>query len=214
MTVEFDSCLNLSNPQFITSTNPKAPPAPSVSTPFQPRSGSYPQVQPGPGQRAASGFRPAPPQRFVGAVVHSAPCPLLTHTFSQSVGPLHIMSNPNRVMGGHNNGRGGHPSASANQAVPNATLRGRSAFMVHGNGSGRGGYSSTSPVNGHTNSLGQEDTSPMATHYRGGFGRRGFGSLRGRGVYNLHANDVARGGLRGGVRGRARARGRSAYTYV
>ena len=74
MTVEFDSCLNLSNPQFITSTNPKAPPPPPVSTPLKLRSGSYPQVQPGPSQRTAWGFRPELPQRFVGSVARSVPC--------------------------------------------------------------------------------------------------------------------------------------------
>ena len=122
------------------------------------------------------------------------------------------MSNPNRVIGGHSNGRGGHPPASANHAVPNAPLRGRYASTVHGNGSGRGGYSSENHVNGHTNSSGQSDVSTTATHYRGRSRGRGFGPFRGRGVSNFHANDVARGGLRGGLRGRGRGRG--AYTYV
>ena len=118
------------------------------------------------------------------------------------------MSNPNRVIGGHSNGRGGHPPA---YAVPNAPLRGKYASTVHGNGSGRGGYSSANHVNGHTNSSGQSDVSTTATHYRGLRGR-GFGPFHGRGVFNFHANDVARGGLRGGLRGRGRGRG--AYTYV
>ena len=63
-TVEFDSCLNLTNPQFVASTNPKVPMTSAPDTPFKPRSGPYPAVRPAPGQSPASGFRPAPP-RFV-----------------------------------------------------------------------------------------------------------------------------------------------------
>lgn len=121
------------------------------------------------------------------------------------------MSNPNRVID-QNNGRGDHPSASANHVVPNASFRGRYASIVHGNGSGRGGYSPANHVNGYTNSSGQSDTSTTATHYRRGLRGRGFGPFRGRGVFNFHASDVARGGSRGGVRGRGRGRG--AYSYV
>ncbi|KAG5645098.1 hypothetical protein DXG03_006912 [Asterophora parasitica] len=59
-TVEFNTCLNLTNPQFVTSTNPKAPPPPQ-NPPFKPKFGPHPAVRPAPGQAAASGFRPAPP---------------------------------------------------------------------------------------------------------------------------------------------------------
>ena len=58
-TVEFNTCLNLTNPQFVASTHPKekvAPPPPKA--PFKPRFGPYPAVRPTPGQPAASGFRP------------------------------------------------------------------------------------------------------------------------------------------------------------
>ncbi|KAJ3538611.1 hypothetical protein NM688_g6492 [Phlebia brevispora] len=76
-TVEFTSCLNLSNPQYIVSTNPKAPvQQQQPKTPFRPRFGPHPVIQPGIGQQAASGFRPAPQ------------------------GPVHIMANPNRGRGG------------------------------------------------------------------------------------------------------------------
>ncbi|KAG5652989.1 hypothetical protein H0H81_002814 [Sphagnurus paluster] len=57
-TVEFNTCLNLTNPQFVTSTNPSAPPPPQNPA-FKPRFGPHPTVRPAPGQAAASGFRPA-----------------------------------------------------------------------------------------------------------------------------------------------------------
>ncbi|KIJ60330.1 hypothetical protein HYDPIDRAFT_98795 [Hydnomerulius pinastri MD-312] len=66
-TVEFNSCLNLSNPQFIASTHPKSAPPPRPNVPFKPRAGPYPAIRPPPGQAAAAGFRPAPQsnQRYV-----------------------------------------------------------------------------------------------------------------------------------------------------
>ncbi|KAG5351974.1 hypothetical protein C0989_004328 [Termitomyces sp. Mn162] len=63
-TVEFNTCLNLTNPQFVASTHPKAPPPPPKA-PFNPRFGPYPAVRPTPGQPAASGFRPAPPMYVI-----------------------------------------------------------------------------------------------------------------------------------------------------
>ncbi|KAF8055536.1 exonuclease II, partial [Lyophyllum atratum] len=87
LTVEFNTCLNLTNPQFVTSTNPKAPPPPQNPA-FRPRFGPHPTVRPAPGQAAASGFRPAPR--------------------SHDSSPVHIMTNPNRGRGGFANGRGGH----------------------------------------------------------------------------------------------------------
>lgn len=98
-TVEFNTCLNLTNPQFVTSTNPKAPPTVHNNAPFKPRFGPHPAITPAPGQIAASGFRPAPP-------VNSR----------QPSSPVHIMVNPNRGggggawRGGYVNGRGGLPS--------------------------------------------------------------------------------------------------------
>ena len=63
-TVQFNSCLNLSNPQFMTSTHPTSVPPPRPNVPFKPRAGPYPAVRPAPGQPATAGFRPAP-QRHV-----------------------------------------------------------------------------------------------------------------------------------------------------
>ncbi|KAF8123400.1 exonuclease II [Boletus edulis] len=77
-TVQFNSCLNLSNPQFITSTHPKSAPPPRLNVPFKPRAGPYPGVQPAPGQPAAAGFRPAP---------------------QRQPAPVAIMANPNRGRG-------------------------------------------------------------------------------------------------------------------
>ena len=59
-TVEFTTCLNLTNPQFVASTNPQSPTQQKPSSPFNPRFGPHPSVQPAAGQQAASGFRPAP----------------------------------------------------------------------------------------------------------------------------------------------------------
>ncbi|KXN82677.1 5'-3' exoribonuclease 1, partial [Leucoagaricus sp. SymC.cos] len=122
MTVEFSSCLNLSNPQFITST--KVPAPPPINTPFNPRFGPYPQIQPAPGQRAAAGFRPAPTQSQPAASA-----------------PIQIMSNPNRSRGGFANGRGGHPQVPMNQIVASGHnhTAGNSSTSSY-IGSFRGGY--------------------------------------------------------------------------
>lgn len=58
-TVEFNSCLNLSNPQFIASTSPGSTYPPRPNAPFKPRSGPYPAIQPAPGHQAVAGFRSA-----------------------------------------------------------------------------------------------------------------------------------------------------------
>ncbi|KAG9314776.1 hypothetical protein JVU11DRAFT_3859 [Chiua virens] len=67
--VQFSSCLNLTNPQFIASMHPTSVPPPSPNVPFKPRSGPYPAVRPPSGQPAAAGFRPAP-QRHVTYLLH------------------------------------------------------------------------------------------------------------------------------------------------
>ncbi|KAF8150162.1 exonuclease II [Crassisporium funariophilum] len=100
-TVEFNTCLNLTNPQFVTSTNPKAPPPVRSNVAFKPRFGPHPAINPAPGQASAAGFRPAPA--------------------TNQPAPVHIMANPNRGggRGGYANGRGGQPSqASATGAEP------------------------------------------------------------------------------------------------
>lgn len=106
-TVEFSSCLNLTNPQFVTSTNPQAPPPVRNNAPFNPKFGPRPVVQPAPGQQAASGFRP--PQQSNGQ-------------------PMKIMMNPNRGgrgggagwTNGHA-GRGGRPAPAVEPVQPQAS---------------------------------------------------------------------------------------------
>ena len=109
-TVEFNSCLNLTNPQFVASTNPQAPTTSVPDSPFKPRSGPYPVVQPAPGQSPASGFRPAYGRYVLRRIL--AHFPSLLHSHS----PVHIMNNPNRARGGFTNGRGAGPHH--NQAQP------------------------------------------------------------------------------------------------
>jgi len=57
--VEFNSCLNLSNPQFTASTSPTSTYPRRPNVPFKPRFGPYPAIQPTPGHQAVAGFRPA-----------------------------------------------------------------------------------------------------------------------------------------------------------
>ncbi|XP_006459675.1 hypothetical protein AGABI2DRAFT_184268 [Agaricus bisporus var. bisporus H97] len=191
MTVEFNSCLNLSNPQFVTSTNPKAPPPPPITTPFNPRHGPYPAIQPGPGQRGASGFRPA-------LQSHAGPA-----------GHVQIMNNPNRARGSHHaNGRGGHPG---HPTIPANVIaaRGRGGGAVSGsqtrmNGSGRSSQTPTSPtsssrVNGYSNASSHISSDPAAETTTPSRGRgRGF-MPRGRGFIPSP--------YRGGSSGRGRGRG-------
>lgn len=114
-TVEFSSCLNLTNQQFVTSTNPKAPAPVRNNAPFNPKFGPHPVVQPAPGQQAASGFRPA--QQPNGQ-------------------PMKIMMNPNRGgrggaagwTNGHAgrggpgvNGQGGRPAVAVEPVQPQAS---------------------------------------------------------------------------------------------
>ncbi|THH31525.1 hypothetical protein EUX98_g2669 [Antrodiella citrinella] len=112
-TVEFTSCLNLTDAQFIASMNPKVAQQ-KPSAPFNPRFGPHPAIQPPPGQQAASGFRPAP-QNPGGAV--------------------HIMANPNRGRGALN-GRGG---AHQQNGGPPGHYNGNSEGQ-RGGPRGRGGF--------------------------------------------------------------------------
>ncbi|KAG7094057.1 hypothetical protein E1B28_007676 [Marasmius oreades] len=103
-TVDFSTCLNLSNPQFITSTNSKAPPPPpNTNSAFKPRIGPQPNFLPPQGQQSGSGWRSAPVT------------PLANPTVS-------IMTNPNR-------GRGGTPvrggtTSDAQTRGPSANVNG------------------------------------------------------------------------------------------
>jgi 5'-3' exoribonuclease 1 len=58
-TVEFNTCLNLTDKQVTTSTTPRPPQAEQQNSPFKPKIGPQPHVQPAAGQAGASGFRPA-----------------------------------------------------------------------------------------------------------------------------------------------------------
>lgn len=58
--IDLNSCLNITRPQFVVSTDPNAHPAPQQPLrPGQPQIGPRPHVQPAPGQLPAAGFRPA-----------------------------------------------------------------------------------------------------------------------------------------------------------
>ncbi|KAF5378954.1 hypothetical protein D9757_008738 [Collybiopsis confluens] len=176
-TVEFSSCLNLSDPQFVTSTNPKEqkPPLPiNHAAPFKPRFGPHPQVQPVPGHAPASGFRPA----------------------SLSHKPVFIMTNPNR--GGAPRGRGASlPSSSSPHVHARGPLDGHSS-----NDSANGHVPSSSATN-NTMATGPPQVIGGGFHPSRGRGiHRGFGpGLGGRGRGGV----VVPGGRgRGGFRGRGR----------
>ncbi|KAF8834775.1 hypothetical protein BDN67DRAFT_914238 [Paxillus ammoniavirescens] len=109
--IQFNSCLNLSNPQFIASTHPKSAPPPRPNVPFRPRAGPHPAIRPPPGQPAAAGFRPAPaPQR--------------QH-------PVAGMTNPQR-------GHGGSYAAAASAPAPAAPSQPPDDNNSRGSFTGRG----------------------------------------------------------------------------
>ncbi|KAG7451466.1 uncharacterized protein BT62DRAFT_883045 [Guyanagaster necrorhizus] len=97
LTVDFNSCLNLTNPQFVTPTNPKAPSA--ITTPLKPRFGPRPTIPPAQGQPSASAFRPAQPSQ-------------------KPFSPVSIMSNPRRGRGGYVSRRGAVPTGAPRSPVP------------------------------------------------------------------------------------------------
>ncbi|KAF9037608.1 exonuclease II [Panaeolus papilionaceus] len=165
-TVEFNTCLNLSNPQFVTSTNPKAPPPVRDNVPFNPRFGPHPVIQPKSGQQAAAGFRPAP------------------HSNHQNI---HIMTNPNR---------GGRPAHSPSvPPVPTSTAKNPDAGQHPANGAGPQSNGSSAPPphphphRGFPRGGGRGGFAPGPGGLRGGRGGfnpnfdrgRGRGGPRGRG---------------------------------
>ncbi|KAK2459914.1 hypothetical protein APHAL10511_008114 [Amanita phalloides] len=81
--IPFNSCLNLTNRQFIVWTSPKA--ASSPAAPFKPRFRPHPEVRPAQAQRPAVGFK--------------ANVPVTQQ------GPVQIMTNPNRARGTFANDR-------------------------------------------------------------------------------------------------------------
>lgn len=179
--VEFNTCLNLTNPQLITSIHPRPPAAIPDNAPFNPRIGPFPAVQPRSGQQAASGFQAA------------------QQNGSAPITAVHIMSNPSRgrggVANGHNGSRGrgawaGHPSANA--PVPPETSNSGAIYDDPTNGvPTRGGFRGGSRGGG------------VPVPGRGGFNANGSpavrGGPRGRGVI-----ERGRGSPRGGFRGRGR----------
>ncbi|RDX57163.1 hypothetical protein OH76DRAFT_1334582 [Lentinus brumalis] len=176
-TVEFWSCLNLTNPQFLASTNPNAPTHQQPKAPFKPRFGPHPSVQPAPGAQPASGFRPAP---------HSY------NGFGRG-GPVHIMTNPNR-------GRGG-PGGVVRGGVPAS----KSAPTISENGSANNGHGkAASPPNGPivppARGRGGPPFRGNSFEPRGGPLRGGFAPRGGRGF----VPGVDRGNPRGFHRGRGR----------
>ena len=232
-TVQFSSCLNLSNPQFIVSTHPKSAPPPRLNAPFKPRAGPYPAIQPVPGQPAATGFRPA--QRYV---LIDTVCEVDRDAYrGRRQPPAPIMTNANRGRGASfPNGpkpgpRGsyaavGGPSASARPSAAPAPNHGSGGYgnrgeSFHERGPGRGlpnDHAAGVPNSGQS----QRDASGSGTHDRdreaAGASHRHYNSTvhnggpYGQGGFPPGAND-ARGrgfvpGYRGG-RGRGyRGRGR------
>ncbi|KAH8831417.1 exonuclease II [Flagelloscypha sp. PMI_526] len=152
-TVDFTSCLNLTEPQFIASTNPKAPPPPPNNRPvFKPQFGPRPAIQPTPGQQAASGFRAGPAPNHQPAV--------------------QIMANPRR---GATSYRGGHVNGGGRNYINTGTQE-RQERDDNDNGPppARGGSRGGYPFRGRGYTLGGSD--------RGGPPRgRGFQRGRGRG---------------------------------
>lgn len=116
-TVDFDSCLNLTDPQFVVSTNLQTTNSSLPQSPFKPRFGPYPAVRAPHGQLPAAGFRPAP-ARFVSFILLLMAHFLLPQC-SQNPrnSPVHIMSNPNRGRGGYVNGRGTSHQVNASGAL-------------------------------------------------------------------------------------------------
>ncbi|KAL0571703.1 exonuclease II Exo2 [Marasmius crinis-equi] len=162
-TVDFSTCLNLSNPQFVTSTDPKAPVQPAnTNSAFKPRIGPQPNVLPPQGQHGASGFRPAPA--------------------TSSNAPVSIMTNPNRggsrgglfVRGGASAPRGGPPNMNGGPRYPAPTSPTANSHpsanmppSTPPNHYARGGFGS--PRGGRGGRGG----------FQNGFGDRGRGSPRG-----------------------------------
>ncbi|KAJ7717235.1 exonuclease II [Mycena maculata] len=145
-TVEFNTCLNLTNPQFVTSTSPKAA---KNKPPTAPRQRFGP-----PAQAPAPGFRPPPSHQSPIAIMSNpnrgggrgfAPRGGFVHPRGGAVTPAlvpviqaapHIAPNANVMRGGPPFGRG------RGVFVPSPGFRGRGFapnFPDHGRG-GRGGF--------------------------------------------------------------------------
>ncbi|KAH8112662.1 exonuclease II [Phellopilus nigrolimitatus] len=200
-TVDFNACLNLTRPQFIVSTNPNAPPAQQNIGPRQQqqRIGSYPAVQPAPGQAPAAGFHPAT---------------------SRGGPPMRIMTNPNRGRGG--GGRGGVPhvngqtrvNGNADHAndIVNGAGQQRHSDAAHGSNEDATTANANPPAtrqlrggfrggHGHRGAAPYQPPTPLSHTF--GPPPRGFANPRARGGF-----DRGRGGPMGVSRGGFRGRGR------
>ncbi|KAJ3807699.1 exonuclease II [Lentinula aff. lateritia] len=177
LAVEFNSCLNLSDPQFVTSTNPKDQKQPlpvNHAAPFKHRSGPYPLVRPGPGQHPAAGFRPAPQQPS-----------------SSPPKPVHIMTNPQ-----HQHPRG---ASMGSGFVPLSTDHTRGLSHDHLLNAPNSNAHPSAPV------ANEGGYTPRGRGFHRGAG--GFNSglgYRGRGGFGASMNERGRGGRGGGFRGRGR----------
>jgi 5'-3' exoribonuclease 1 len=182
-TVEFNSCLNLSNPQFIASTSPGSTYPPRPNVPFKPRFGPHPAIQPAPGHHAVAGFRSA--------------------AQSQHQPPVAIMSNPNRGRGELvPRGSRGAPPFNGHSGPPNGrggpTTNGRPASTAEGTSGGEASASTSQlAMNANNQPLSSHDDGAPR---RGGAVHRPRGSFRGRGF--VPHFDRGRGrGFRGRGRG-------------
>ena len=223
-TVQFNSCLNLSNPQFIASTHPESVPPPRPNVPFKPRAGPYPAIRPPPGQQVAARFRPAP-QRHV-FFTHRNRDTYYGHRQPSAPAPVAIMANPHRARNtGFPDGRHLQPRVSSYAAASGISapasnhtpdVRGSRGDITHGRERGPlNGYGVTgaprrsSPDHGQRDAWGSNqdhETDEAAPRYYHSSGRNWGGyphpsrGTRGRG--NNPTFDRGRG--RGGYRGRGR----------
>ncbi|KAJ3715996.1 exonuclease II [Lentinula raphanica] len=194
LAVEFNSCLNLSDPQFVTSTNPKEQkPALPVNhaAPFKPRIGPHPIVRPTPGQ-VPLGFRPAPASAQTQS--HSLPTP------SIQAKQVHIMTNPQHHQQGSD--MGSAQTGARNGFSPNNRgapysypSRGRGQSTQEGgmNGMGsRGGFTNSQGLGRGSSGSSVKDANIPNQYPNGMSGIEG----RGRGA--------VRGGRGRGFRGRGR----------
>ncbi|KAJ7082372.1 exonuclease II [Mycena belliarum] len=155
-TVEFNTCLNLTNPQFVTSTNPKpptnkqgppprqrfAPPSGPLQAPapgFRPPHGQSPVIMTNPNRGGARGFAPGR-GGFHPHARQAVLAPAATGPVAVPVAVPHIVANPNAM-------RGGGPAFGRGRGAfvpPAAGFRGRGFapnFPDRGRG-GRGGFPS------------------------------------------------------------------------
>ncbi|KAJ3799720.1 exonuclease II [Lentinula aff. detonsa] len=204
LAVEFNSCLNLSDPQFVTSTNTKEQ-KPSLpvnhAAPFKPKLGPHPMIRSPPGQVPAAGFRPAPAQ----PQSHSQQQVKLPNASSTSspVKQMHIMTNPQHHPQGAGIGAAAARGGVRNGFVPNTNARGMYSHGPRGRGGvpfNEGGVREAGTGGGGSNfpGVGREGPGPGPSHSSNNSSHlHGINGDRGRG-------GLGRGGRGRGFRGRGR----------